>query len=218
MSRLLDLLLLRGFAPRDRRAVMLGLAVLLPALLYTAALRPYRAALGELRERSAAERALLQREEALLAAGAGLPGRVDELRGRAHLASLRLVRAANVPLAEAEVTGFLEEIATLSRVLLQEMRGIEPRRGEVPAAGALRPIRLALRGESDLEGVLTFLQRVESSPLLLRIAELSMEPRYEGGARGAERRPTGVVAFTLVVDAFAPPDIEQTASPQEVQP
>jgi hypothetical protein len=218
MSRLPDLLLLRGIAPRDRRAVVAGLAVLLPALLYVAAVLPYRAALGELRERTAAERALLEREEALLALAPSLPRALEEVQDRAARASLRLVSAANVPLAEAEVTGFLEEIATLSRVLLQEMRGVESRRGEALAADALRPIRLSLRGESDLEGVMTFLRRIESAPLLMRVVELSIEPQYEGSARGGDRRPTGVVSFAVVLEAFAPPDIEHAGATGEVQP
>jgi hypothetical protein len=211
MNRLMDLLTLRMLNERDRRAILLGMAVLLPALLYMAAVRPYRAALGEVRERTAAERALLEREEALLAQSETLPGGLGVVQQRAERASLRLVNAANVPLAEAEVTGFLEELAQLSRVLLQDMRGVEPRRGERPLPGALRPIRLSIRGESDFEGVVTFLQRLETSPLLLRVVELSIEPQYEGNARGGDRRASGVVTFAMILEAFAAPDIERGA-------
>jgi hypothetical protein len=208
MSRLADTLMLRTLAPRDRRAVLVGAAVLLPALLFTVAVQPYRAALADVRDRTAAERALLEREEALLAQAAVLPGGLSTTAARAERAQHRLVSAPNVPLAEAEVTGFLEELAQLSRVLLQDMRGIEPRRGEQPAPAGLRPIRLAVRGESDFEGVLTFLQRLESSPLLLRVAELSLEPQYEGSARGGDRHATGVVTFAVIVEAYAAADVD----------
>lgn len=208
MSRVVELLTLRALAARDRRAVLIGLAVLVPALLYMAAVRPYRAALGELRERAAAERALLEREEALLAAAPSLSGSVDSAHELARRAAQRLIHAPNLPLAEAELTGMLETIAALSSVLLQEMRAVEAPgatgadRAEDAAPGTLVPLRLAVRGESDLEGVLTFLQRIEQNPLLLRIAELSIEPVYEGSA--AERRATGVVRFALILEAFAP--------------
>jgi hypothetical protein len=215
MSRYIDALTLHNLSPRDRRAVLLGLAVLLPALLWVAAVRPYRAALEDVRERTAAEQALLQRERALIATNAA-PGALAELEARAERAALRLVSAANVPLAEAEVIGFLQELAQLSRVLLQELRGVEPRRTQAAAASAaasatpaaLQPIRLALRGESDLEGVMMFLQRIEASPLLLRVTELSIEPQRDG--RGGERRPDGAVTFSLQLDAFAVTETDST--------
>jgi hypothetical protein len=225
MNRLADVLLLRMLPHRDRRAILLGLAVLLPVLLYVAAVRPYRAALADVRDRIAAEQALLEREETLVAHAGTLPPTVAALQERAAGAERRLVSAANVPLAEAEITGFLEELAQLSRVLLQELRGVESRRGGARASrdqaenvGALRAIRLSVRGESDLEGVLTFLSRLENSPLLLRIAELSIEPQFEGTARTGDRRPSGVVTFALTVEAFAPPDIERAAAAGEVSP
>jgi hypothetical protein len=215
-TALLDLVLLRRLAPGDRRAILLGLAVLVPALLFVTVVRPYRAALLEVRERTAQERSLLQREQALLAEGAALPGSAAAAERRAQRAAGRLVRAANVPLAEAEVTGFLESVAGLSNVLLQELRGIETRRGEPVGTGNLRPIRLSLRGESDLEGVLTFLHRIETSPLFMRVVELSLEPQYEGSARTGDRRTTGVLTFALIVEAFAPSDIESHTSHGEV--
>jgi hypothetical protein len=211
MSRLIHVLLLRRLAARDRRAVLIGLAVLAPVLLYSAAVRPYRAALGTVREQIEVERALLQREEALLAAAPRMTDLATSVGSRAEQAALRLVRAPNLPLAEAEVTGMLESVAAMSRVLLQEMRGVEARRGRSDEpTGRLRPLRLAVRGESDLEGVLTFLQRIEQSPLLLRVVELSIEPAYEGNSRSGDRRATGVIQFALVVEAYVP--AEETAS------
>ena len=211
------LLTLRDMNPRDRRAVLLGLAVLVPALLFVAVVRPYRAALSDMRDRTASELALLEREEALLATAPTLPGNVQEREERARRASQRLVQAANVPLAEAEVTSMLETIASLSRVLLQEMRGVEPQRsraGDADSTSTLKRLRLSLRGESDLEGVLTFLQRIENNPLLLRIVELSIEPMYEGDPDS--RAATGVVEFSVIVEAYAPAGIDQSATPREV--
>jgi len=220
MNRIVDVLTLRTLADRDRRAVMIGLLVLLPALLWIVAVRPYRAALADMKERLAAEQGLLQREEALLAQAATIPGEVAATSARAQRAALRLVRASNVPLAEAELTAYLEEIASLSRVLLQEMRGIAPRRGAArdDELRNVRTLRLSVRGESDLEGVLTFLQRIEQNPVLLKVSELSIEPQFEGSEREGDRMPTGVVQFTLVVEAYVPADAEQPVDPQEVSP
>jgi hypothetical protein len=215
---------------RDRRALLLGAAVLLPVLLWLFALRPYRDALVEARDRLAQERALLQREEALVAAAPSLPAALEAAAAEAKRAEMRLVRAANAPLAEEEVTRYLEDIAGLSRVLLQEMRGVEPERGAVVPEGA-RVVRLALRGESDLQGVLTFLHRVEESPLLLRVSQLSIEPvvprqrpnprrrgdEDEDEAPAAPQQITeGLMQFALVVEAYAPPEAERRPQSQEV--
>jgi hypothetical protein len=211
MSRYFDVLLFRHLAPRDRRAVIAGALVLVPALLWVGAVRPYYAAMDGLRQRADAELALLQREQALIA-GHGAAGTGSAAADRAERATLRLVSAANVPLAEAEVTTFLQELARLSRVLLQELRGVDPRsagsarRAAPESPEPLRPIRLVVRGESDLEGVLTFLQRVEQSPLLMRVTGLTVEPQRE--SRGAERREDGAITFILHLEAFAQPDIE----------
>jgi hypothetical protein len=209
MNGYADLLLLRHMTRRDRRAVLLGALILVPALLWVGVVRPYQAALDDMRQRTAAELALLQREHALIAnSGLASTAAVE----RAERAALRLVSAANVPLAEAEVTTFLQELARLSRVLLQEMRGVDARsagaarRGVEDGLQALRPIRLMVRGESDFEGVLTLLQRIEQSPLLMRVTELTIEPHRE--SRGGAGRQDGAVMFVLQLEAFAEPDID----------
>lgn len=212
LSRLRDVLLLRTLADRDRRAVLIGLAVLMPALLWIGVARPYRAALSQLETRVASERALLEREEGLLAAAPEMPARAEAARERAAHATQRLVRAANMPLAEAEVTGFLQDVALLSRVLLQEVGSVQAPREEQEETGSIRPLRLSVRGESDLEGVLTFLHRIETAPLLLRIAEISIEPAPQ---REDEARMDGAVQVNLVLHAFVPAETDLSPYSQE---
>ena len=199
--------------PRDRRALLIGLAIILPV----AVLKPYRAALLETRERTAAERQLLERELELLAARQELPVRLGGTQKSVQRAENRLVKAANLTSAETRVTELLEQVAELSRVLLQEVRTVPATRDEVQPEG-MQSLRLSVRGESDLEGVVTFLHRMEQSPLLLRIEELSLEwvpPRRSAPARTAPdgrgarpapapRQQMGVMQFTVVLAAFAP--------------
>lgn len=221
MSWIATFPLLRTLSPRDRRAVIVGTAVLLPALSWGLGVRPYRNYLGDIEERIAAERALLQRERALLERATTLPGAVAAATADAERAELRLVRAPNAPLAEAELTAYLQSVAAASRVLLDEIRAVELRRNDsLPAE--VRPIRLSVAGESDLEGVVTMLQRLEASPLLIRVRELTVEPLFENGQRGGDdAAPTGVMRFVLMIEAFAPAEtvVEATASrPQRTEP
>lgn len=195
---------------RDRRAVTLGLLVVVPGLLWMTVVRPYRAALSSARDQVAAERALLERERALLASGPRVLHELGKARRRAEGSEERLVSAANTALAEGELIDYLETVAALSRVLLEEIRTVPPPRGEVAPVG-LQPLRLAVRGESDLEGILTFLETIETNPLLLRIGGLTLEPEMEraqrrnGEGAPSPARPTGVVELGVVLEAYARP-------------
>jgi hypothetical protein len=202
-------LFLSRLAPRDRRAILLGLVVMLPAVIYFLGLKPYRAALEGIKDRVAAEREALERELDFLNSADSLSRELERAAARAGEHEGSLVQAVSGVLAEAELTDFLESAAFSSRVLLEEIRGGELGREEEPPAG-LAVIRLHLRGESDLEGVLNFLDAIEKSRLLLRIRGLALEPEVsrsapEDGQANQDREPipTGVVDFQLIVDGFA---------------
>jgi hypothetical protein len=173
--------------------------------------------LRDVQERTVSERALLQREQELIARAATLPEAVAAAESDARRAEALLVRAPNTPLAEAELTSYLQSVATFSHVLLKELRGVEQRRTET-FPGDVRPIRLSVSGESDLDGVITFFNRVESSPLFIRIRELQLEPQTNGQGPGAGP-PTGVMQFTLLIEAFAPaePAAVQSTAPRRAK-
>ena len=204
---------LRNLAERDRRAVVTGLAILLPVLLWYFAARPYRSHLRDVQEHTVSERALLQREQELIARAATLPDAVAAAESDARRAEALLVRAPNTPLAEAELTSYLQSVATFSHVLLKELRGVEQRRTET-FPGDVKPIRLSVSGESDLDGVITFFNRVETSPLLIRIREVQLEPQTDG-----QGPATGVMQFTLLIEAFAPaePAAVQSTAPRRAK-
>jgi hypothetical protein len=201
-------LLLNSLAPRDRRAILIGLGILLPAAGYVLGWRPFRAALDDARSRVAAEQELLARELALLESSESFSEEIRLAREEAEVQEDRLVQATDGVMAEGELTGFLQGAAFRSRVLLEEIRGGELGRGEEPPPG-LSVIRLHLRGESDLEGVLTFLDELEKSRLLIRVRGLALEPEVarpdSDEEEGANRDPipTGVVELQLIVDGFA---------------
>jgi hypothetical protein len=197
---------------RDRRALLMGAVVTIPVLLWVGAVRPYRSTLSEVRERITAERSLLAREQALIASAIDMPDQLRAAAAGAERALRRLVDAPNAAAAEAEVTDYLESSASKSRVLLEEIRGVAPGRHESNPEG-LQPIRLAVSGESDLNGVANLLRRIEEGTMLLRVSELSIEPTVERSTAADSRRnntaarstPTGYVSFTMIVEAWTPP-------------
>lgn len=211
-TNIFRLLALGGMADRDRRAILIGLAVIAPAVLYVAAVRPYRTALSDVRAQTEAQRGLLQRELGLLATAKTMPATLNDARTQVFRAEARLVRASNQPLAEAQLTRYLEEQAGGSRVLLQEIRSVQlTRRDQAP--NGLRLIRVALTGESDLEGVVRFLHKLEGGTILVSIRQLTLErnePRESANRPQNSRtrvtsplNPEGVMQFSAVIEAFA---------------
>jgi hypothetical protein len=196
----------RSLSARDRRALLLGALVLGPVLLWVGVVRPYVRLLGEYRDRVAAERGLLDREKGVLGEVPTLPARLDEARSTLARWNARFVHSANPALAEAEVTALMETIARQSRVLLQEVGAMTLPPEAAPPDG-LVPFRLSVRGESDFEGVLRFLNGMEQNPLLLKIVGLSMEPAPSGGGGGrggAPPTPEGTMTFVVIVEAYVP--------------
>jgi hypothetical protein len=204
-SRIPGLRALDRLAPGDRRAILLGLGVMVSAVVILFGVRPSYMALTDARERLAAERGVLAREIQLLESAAVLPKHIEEALRKTAAVDLRLLEAPSRILAEGQLTDLLESSAVLSRVLLREIESIAPARGTEPPPGT-ETLRLSVSGESDLEGVLTFLDMLESGLLLVRVTGLALEPvlaRPEtDGDSQTEPIPTGVVEFQLIIESY----------------
>jgi hypothetical protein len=196
-------------APGDRRAILLGLGVMVSAVVILFGVRPIYGDLTDARERLAAERGVLAREIQLIESAAVLPQHIEEALRKTAAVDLRLLEAPSRILAEGQLTDLLESSAVLSRVLLREIESIAPARGTEPPPGT-ETLRLSVSGESDLEGVLTFLDTMESGLLLVRVTGLALEPvlaRPEtDGDSQAEPIPTGVVEFQLIIESYLKTD------------
>jgi len=190
-------------ATRDRRALTLGALLILPLLLVVGVVRPYLTMVEQSRSELEAERALLAREEGLIASADELPASLEAATLRLERESAGLIPAANELLAEASFSDILQSAAIESRVLVQEIRGVES--DPADALAGLAPIRLAMRAESNLEGVATFLTRLEGDNLLIRILEISVEPIQAGSRQSGDGpSPTdmGALSISLVAEAF----------------
>lgn len=196
---------------RDRRALVLGALILVPGLIWILGVRPYRASVAGLQDRIAAEQDLLQRERSLLESGPQLRASLAAATEEAGSAGRRLVVASNQPLAETAVAEALEDAALESRVLLLELRTVSFR-PEVSPPGGTTAFRLAVSGEGDFEGLLAFLRRIETHPLLLRIAGVTVDPVPADDGEGT----SGVVEFGMVIEGFAQlPEAEDSDDSEE---
>lgn len=180
---------------RDRRAVLLGSAVLLAGLLLRAAVLPYAGALRDAGERLERERALLQREERMLHEAESHRRAFGELGTRLLASVPRLMTGGTLAATQATLAGRVDRAASAAPALLRRVEPLPSR----SAGPGVRAIPLRVEGESDFEGVMTLLAELESGPSVYHVAELELRAREEGGGS----TPGAVVlSFRFTVTGF----------------
>jgi type II secretory pathway component PulM len=186
-------------APRDRRAVTLGAIVLLPTVAWSVAIKPYRHARAELAVRVAEQRQLLARERALLREGPGLARELRDATDALEAARIRLLPERDALAATGALVGIVGDAARRRGVLIESIES----RGAERADGGLVNVRIEVRGRGDLEGLLRWLQTLETDPLLLRVDGLSVS-RAGGNEGTLDSLDTETLALSATVRAYIP--------------
>ena len=183
--------------PRDRRAVLLGCAVLAPALLYIWGVKPYRAALADTRQQLAVEREMLGRERAAIAAARKNPRLQHMADSAMHATAARLFQGRDDVMASAEMASYLGDMARTRRVWLQDA-ATGP---AVLSPSGVRMLRVEIRAESDLQGILSLLQALETGSKLVRVEriDISRQPNR------TEESGSETLAMSATISGFAIP-------------
>lgn len=214
---------------RDRRAVVLGLAILLPSLGWVYAGRPAVAALADLGDRITSEQDALARERAAIAEATRNPARKQVADSAVAAVAGRVFTGANDVAAGATLATYLGDVARRTHVWLASATTRAATSGPAPgaspagAAGAagvtgagrggrgatpgtagdgVRLLRVELRGESDFQGVLDFLKEIERGPKLVTVERLDVARTLRAGE---EDRETLSITATVVGYALAGP-------------
>jgi len=179
---------------RERRTVSIGGAIVVVSLGFLYGVRPYRAALEDARDQLVTERATLARERAAVASAQQNPQlhRVADSTMRAMRP--RLFEGKDDVMASAELASYVGDMARRSRVWLQDA-GTRP---ALPATDGLRTLRVEIRAESDISGVLMFLQSLERGDKLVRIDrfDISHAPR-------ADEKDAETLTIAATISGFA---------------
>jgi hypothetical protein len=194
---------------KDRRAIILGAVLVLPALFFIYGVRPYRAALAETRDELETARVALSREKAAVASSAAgtAPGAQRFADSALVIVTPRLFEGRDDAIASAQLAAYLGSVARKSRVLMQDANT----RPSTASAEGIRTLRVEVRAESDIQGVATFLHNLESGQKLVRVdrLEISRVPGLED-KNGFE---TLSIAATISGFAFTATPTPPTAPP-----
>jgi hypothetical protein len=199
---------------RDRTALRRGAMLLLPALAYVWAAKPFLRDLAGTNERLASERALLSQELQLLSVANRYPRALAESERALAEWAPKLFDGPDEMSASANVAYYVSDEARQARVVVRQM---ETQKAEAAGDG-LTAFPVTLRAESDLEGVMTLLRAVETGGKLVRVEELSIEraataygmPGAMAMAPGGE---TEALTVTIRARGFGPARPDTTTRP-----
>jgi hypothetical protein len=195
-------------SPRDRRALRLAAIILLPSLGWVYGARPYIESLGAMRDQVVTERATLSRERTLLAEQLRNPGSQRDLEKVAQSTAPRLFEGRDAVIASAELASYVTETAERARVNLQQAAT----RPMISAAPGVRLLRIEIRGESDLEGILAFLNALETGYKLVRFDKLDIS---HAPGRSTEEDGFETLSLAATVSGFA---IDETTMQEGSRP
>jgi hypothetical protein len=187
---------------RERRAIVIGAGIVLAgfALIWG---RVYRDALAAARDELATERATLARERAAVSTARHNPQLQHMADSAMRAMRPRLFEGKDDVMASAELASYVGDVAQRARVWLQDAGT----RRASPAAEGVRTLRVEIRAESDLQGVLLFLQGLERGDKLVRIDRLDISHSARSDEKDAE-----VLSIAATISGFAVSDSMTTAS------
>ncbi|MEO7363123.1 MAG: hypothetical protein ABI120_22510 [Gemmatimonadaceae bacterium] len=191
---------------RERKVVIWGALIAIPALLFTFAFKPLRATLVDKREQLEFERDALARERAAIAAAKRSPALQHIADSLMQTTSTRLFSSSDDVMASAELGTYIRELAERNHFLLTTATT-----GAVPKAkGVVRTLSDDIRGESDLQGVLEFLHALESGPRLVRVSRIDISRP----TRDADDIETVLFAATITGYALPPEPVVPFNTPR----
>jgi hypothetical protein len=197
------------FSPRDRRAVLVGALLVLPATAWSQGVLPYLRAVREARAELRSERGLLDRELQVLAGAGRYPAEFGAGADRLLPEVPRLIGGGDDGAASAALAGYVRGVAQAARVHLTRL---EPASSADAGAG-VTALPLEVSGEADLEGVMTMLHLMETGPKLVHVTGMTLEtgdvpaaapaaPEYAAGAAAPPPAVPETIGFRLRITGF----------------
>ena len=187
-------------APRDRRAMLAGAWVLLPALIATLVVKPWAVAASEGRSSTTRERELLLRERALLAETQGDSERLRLASQALADDAPRLFAGAEAVTASAELARYVTTQAVVSglavrqaetQTVLAEAGRTDP---AAPADSSGGLLRVAIRASGDVRAVVRFLRLMEDGPRLVRVERIGISRGLAGTSEAGTLTLTATLA------------------------
>ena len=195
---------LSSMTASDRRALTFGAVIVVPSLLFVFAVKPYRAALADIRQQLSVESDAFARERAAVAAARRNPLMQHIADSAMQAMAPRLFAGRDDVMASAQVASYLGDLARGNHVWLQDAST----RPATALDGGVRALHVEIRAESDLRGILAFVKSLESGDKFLRVQriDISSQPGR------ADQPGTETLALSASIVGYAIPDPAATTT------
>lgn len=201
---------LPSLASRDRRALLLGAAVVLPVFFASFVVLPWMHRVTARRAAVERERTLLARERALVASAPHDRVLLAEARRALDAAAPRLFDGSEAVTASAELARYVGALATDNALVLDRSESVLDDRGSASdAAGSRshvradsldRPLRVAIQAHGDAQSIVDFLRAGESGPRDIRFERIDIT---RGRDANRPESSTGALTITATVTGLA---------------
>lgn len=179
---------------RDRRALLVGAAVVLVSLAATRGVPAWLHLLERSREASGIEVRALHDARALIAADATLLDSLRARRARYLTATPMLIRAGSPADAASRLSALVDVAAKNAGVAMNTVT----LRADTTSSAMFGHPRVRGDARGDISGLSQFLLLIEGGPTYLRVLELTVsQPDPVGGARAEELR------FSFTIEGLA---------------
>jgi Tfp pilus assembly protein PilO len=179
--------------PRDRRAVRVGALLTAPVLCHVLLVKPYLSGARRMLEALQVQRAILAREEDVMA---NLPA--IQAEGAASTETLRSATLRMYPMTDtvAAVVALGHDVADAFNSAGVSMQHMEMRDSLIPRARVLE-LTVDLRAEGEFQDLVGALSRLEANRRLIRVDRLMIE-RSASASSAPER-----LSIVAVVHGYA---------------
>ena len=182
----------------DRRALLLGAAIVVPSLFFVFGVKPYRSALADVQQQLGMERDAFARERAAVSAARLNPQMQHVADSAMQAMAPRLFAGRDDVMASAEVATYLGGVARSSHVWLQDAST----RPATALDGGVRALHVEIRGESDLRGILEFIKSLEGGGKFIRVQRLDISAQ----PGRADQQGTETLALSASIVGYAIPE------------
>ncbi len=184
--------------------------ILLPVALFRLGVMPYRAALAEARDNLSVEREALARERGAVLTARRNPALQQVTDSVLRMMEPRLFEGSDDVMASSELAAYVGDLARAHHVWVQDAAT----RTATSTTPGVRTLHVEIRGESDLRGIMTFLDAMERGDKLVRVERLDISRGLSGP--GNEQAETLLIAATVA--GYAMGDLSTKSSRQTPAP
>ncbi len=194
-----------AISAKERRTISMAVLIILPFALFRFGVVPFRASLADTRDRVATERDALARERGAVATAQRNPALQQTTDSTLRAMEPRLFEGTDDVIASSDLAAYIGGVARGNRVWVQDAAT----RTATSTTPGVRTLHVEIRGESDLRGILSFLDALEHGDKLVRVERLDISR----GLSGVGNEKAETLTLNATIAGYAMGNLNIPASP-----